>query len=1233
MATRTISTKLAIDGEAQYKQAITNINSNLKMLSSELKLAESNFKGNQNSMEALSAKGKALQDVFAKQKTKVSELEAALANAKKAQNEHSNSISEAKNKISATESQLEKLKSSTGDTTEEEKLLTEQLKAQKTELETAQSKYTAAEKGVNNWQTQLNNAKIDLNGLGEEIKKNNTYLDEAKNSADKCASSIDGYGKEIKQTGAETEQSAQKTSEFESTSSNAIGALAGAMVTAGLKEGFVAIKEAIIKCLDAAEQFESGMAKIASLTGGGIESLGNMADEITKMSNQMGESTADIAEATYQAISAGIDAADATTAVETATKLAIGGFTDSATAVDILTTAINAYGMSAEDASYIADILITTQNLGKTTVDELAQSMGKVIPLASSYGVELDNLSAAYATLTANGINTAESSTLLKAMIKELGDTGSNVSQVLTEKTGASFSELMSDGKSLGDVIAILSDHVNGNTAAFAGLWSSTEASTGALSILNTGADKYNQTLTATQESTGATSDAYETMANTSERAGKRLEASITNLKAAIGSQLAPAITKIKKSGADAFEWAADLVKKRPEIVGAISAVAAVLGVLTVAVGAYTIATKLVIPAVLAFNAALAENPLGAVALAVTVVVAAISALIIATQNESTAAEELNEKVKETKKEYKELAEAHEENLNKLERESTATVGLASTLETLIEKENKTAAEKSTIAELVDQLNESIPELNLAYDEQADTLKDLNTNAAVTAESIVALAKAEGEAAAIEEKRAALVDAYKEQAIYQSQLEEATAGLAVAQESLNHMYETSEDPMLTYGDEYTKLIDDTRAYNDTIGDLNEHMTENQAEIDGLTDAVGGLTDAQNDAAYAVGDLSKLVEENTDLSDIQATQYVWLINHIQEYEAELDNLQVAYDDAKASALDSLQSQYDLMDNVTTETSVSVSDLIENLQSQQEAFTNYSSNLAWVAAHGLSGDLIAELSTYSEEHAAILQGIVDDGGASIDEINSTFAGLQDVKLTTADTMADVQTQFSTQFNDINAKMKQAEKTLTENFSDATEQLQGAFSDCVESLNQEEAAFAAGVNDINGVIRGVNSKLSALEATYYHAAVVAQGGYARGSDQHSPSKKGEKLGGYDIEGVIVGAEKESQNLYATMRDIAVKSFAAYEAQAAQNSEAVETAIAYENRGLPEVVTQPSYADTSAAVVNAISTLVVGQQQSAGAGGTSELVININGVTLARSSLDDFIAVAKQRGKVINI
>ena len=116
-----------------------------------------------------------------------------------------------------------------------------------------------------------------------------------------------------------------------------------------------------------------------------------------------------------------MDQADAIDFVASALKLAEGGFTDAATAVDVMTTAINAYGLSADDAAQVSDYLITTQNLGKTSVGELASSLGKVIPIAAAYGVKMDDLCANMSLLTKNGIATAEAVTYTKAMLNEIG--------------------------------------------------------------------------------------------------------------------------------------------------------------------------------------------------------------------------------------------------------------------------------------------------------------------------------------------------------------------------------------------------------------------------------------------------------------------------------------------------------------------------------------------------------------------------------------------------------------------------------------------------------------------------------------------------------------------------------------------------------------------------------------------------------------------------------------------
>lgn len=297
--------------------------------------------------------------------------------------------------------------------------------------------------------------------------------------------------------------------------------------------------------------YETSLAKVGTIADLGKLSIQKLGSQITDMSNTMGIAATDIAEATYQAISAGQDTANAVEFAGQAAKLATAGFTSTTSAVDILTTALNAYGLSADQATHVSDVLLTTQNLGKTSVDELSSSMGRVIPLAAAYNVSVENLSSGLAVMTANGIATAEATTYTKSMLNELGDTGSTVGKILQAETGKSFAQLNAEGKSLGDVLQILYDSVGNDSTAFAGLWSSVEAGTGALSLASGGADKFNGVLAQMLDSAGATDTAYQTMTDTFQHSMESLQTTAENLSIDLFEALEPGLMEAANWGTD----------------------------------------------------------------------------------------------------------------------------------------------------------------------------------------------------------------------------------------------------------------------------------------------------------------------------------------------------------------------------------------------------------------------------------------------------------------------------------------------------------------------------------------------------------------------------------------------------------------------------------------------------------------------------------------------------------
>ena len=326
---------------------------------------------------------------------------------------------------------------------------------------------------------------------------------------------------------------------------------AGNLIADFVKSASSKMAELVTSSVDIGASFETALAKVSTIADTSKVSVGDLNKQILDTSGSMGVAAADIAEAAYQAISAGQDTANAVAFAGQASKLAAAGFTSSSSAVDILTTALNAYGLSADQATHVSDVLLTTQNLGKTSVDELSSSMGKVIPLAAAYGVTVENLSSGLAVMTANGIATAEATTYTKSMLNELGDAGSTVGKILQKQTGKSFAQLNAEGKSLGDVLQILYQNVGGSSTAFAGLWSSVEAGTGALSLASGGAEHFNDVLSQMQNSAGATETAYETMTDTFQHKVETMQTAAQNFGITLYDSL-------ESSLSDATQWGTD---------------------------------------------------------------------------------------------------------------------------------------------------------------------------------------------------------------------------------------------------------------------------------------------------------------------------------------------------------------------------------------------------------------------------------------------------------------------------------------------------------------------------------------------------------------------------------------------------------------------------------------------------------------------------------------------------
>lgn len=324
-----------------------------------------------------------------------------------------------------------------------------------------------------------------------------------------------------------------------------------------------------------ASDFTDGMSKMSTLFDTTQTSVSDLSKEFLSLSNKTGLSATELAEAGYQALSAGQTVEDVAGFVETAGNLAKAGFTTTTTAVDVLTTAINAYGEEAGTAEEISNKLVRTQNLGKTTVDELASSMGKIIPTASSMGVNIDNLTSGYVSLTKQGIATAEATTYMNSMLNELGDSGTKLGGVLQAKTGKSFQELMDEGYSLADVLQITKDYADENNIAYNELWGSAEAGKAGLAILNGGVEEFNSTVETMASDTNDVGEALDKLNTPSVKAKKALN-QIKNSGIELGTSLLtallPTIDKVASGVEKVTTWFSGLDDRTRTIIGTVMA-------------------------------------------------------------------------------------------------------------------------------------------------------------------------------------------------------------------------------------------------------------------------------------------------------------------------------------------------------------------------------------------------------------------------------------------------------------------------------------------------------------------------------------------------------------------------------------------------------------------------------------------------------------------------------------
>ena len=352
--------------------------------------------------------------------------------------------------------------------------------------------------------------------------------------------SFNGVQQGVRKMQAQVEKSGQSVETmFQRVTSSALGGIK--QLAAGVA-GLTALMESgqFLKSLYSdMGKFNVAMKEVSTLSEEVTNNLEAYKEKVVELCTQIAIAPEEAAKALYQIESAGHHGADGLNVLEQAAKGAIGGVTETEVAADAITTILNSYKMEASEAARINDLLFTTVRLGKTTYGELGRVIAQVTPVASAYGVAIEDVLAAVASLTKSGTKTSiavrQVRDAITATTASLGDgtfktrTFLEAMDEVAEKTKGSESALKSDLSKLSAMNAVLA--LTGQNAASA-----------------------KQDFIEMQNSTGAATEAYEKMANTAGNATTRLRNNLFAYFMPIGDE----IRSMSKSIAEALNEAFD---------------------------------------------------------------------------------------------------------------------------------------------------------------------------------------------------------------------------------------------------------------------------------------------------------------------------------------------------------------------------------------------------------------------------------------------------------------------------------------------------------------------------------------------------------------------------------------------------------------------------------------------------------------------------------------------------
>lgn len=436
-------------------------------------------------------------------------------------------------------------------------LLTQKLEAQRKKTEALRQgldQYRNSEKAsaaeIERREKQLKSCEIAEADLTRQIKECATAMKNSKSSIEESLAGLEQFEKKAQSVG---------------------NSLTRALTVPIAGMGTLALKNSL--------EFEDAMKTVQTLpgvtTGTAEEQAAQLeaySDAILDASNATHVAAEELAAAQYSAISSGVAAEDSVYTVERAAKAAKAGLSDVETVVDGATSALNAWKDTSGGLDHVLDAMMVAQNVGKTTIDQLASNIGQVTGLAPQLGVALDEVLASVAALTQGGVATSTAFNGLMAVMSNVLKPTAEAREE-AERLGLEFSAAAMQAKGFTGFLESVMEATKGDAESLGKLFGSTEALSEIMALGTTQAGNYADALKQISGAAGAVDEAF--AIRTSSKA-EQLAGSLNKLRNA-GIELSEALYPAVGTVADLAGKAADIVGDMDE--GAQQTLVYVLGI------------------------------------------------------------------------------------------------------------------------------------------------------------------------------------------------------------------------------------------------------------------------------------------------------------------------------------------------------------------------------------------------------------------------------------------------------------------------------------------------------------------------------------------------------------------------------------------------------------------------------------------------------------------------------